>query len=444
MSSIERRRPHAFALAASVFAIAFIAQLPIVLNPGYFSHDELQWAVFAENGQRVGWTAIDVFQYRPLTFNLWMWLSRHLFAHPQAFHAVLVAWGSLNAALLFAVGRGFGLDARPAALGALAFALGPYAVYVHGWIGTLADLIWLGCALLIVLAVQRSRSVVVAIAAAALLTTAGLLAKEAAFAIPPLLAVAWWLDGRKRYWAAATLASGAIAAAYLAMRYGVLLHAPRDGGQQYVPSLANMPLRWIEYQLFPPIFPLVEAHTTFIRGIGAPILVAGLLWLGLLAAIARAGWRHAAVFLVGGLAALLPVLPMGGSANQYAYAFAAVASMGVAAAWSQAPRWGRIAIALFALLNLLHGINVMRVVRQVGEVQAIFSPALAQAVRGATEATPVRLSLGPGSREWMFQRLTHDIPSYQGVPVGKRVQLVPAGAPADYMIQPDGRLQPLR
>jgi len=427
--------------AVLVFAAALLAQLPLLLNPGYFSHDELQWAAMAGNGQAFSWLAIDTFQFRPLTFNLWMWLSQQLFAQPQAFHTVLVAWGAGNTALLYAIGRGFGVGARPAALGALAFALGPYAAYVHGWVGTLGDLIWLSCALLIVLAVQRLRNVVIAVVIAATLTAVALLGKEAAFAIPPMLAVAWWFDDRKSTWAAATLAAGAVAAAYLALRWNVLLHAPRVG-EQYTLSLAHVPLRWLEYQLFPSIFPLLETFTTFARGFGVHIVIAGVLWLGLFAALWRAGWRYAAVFVVGGIAALLPVLPMGSSWNHYAYGFAAVASMSVAAAWSHTARWGRVAIALFALLNVLHGANVMRLMYSVGQVQAAFSPALADVVRGHDGV--VRLRPAPDAKEWVFKRLTHEIPSYRGVLIGDRVQMVGAQEPADYAIQPDGQLQPLR
>lgn len=427
--------------AVLVFAAALLAQLPLLLNPGYFSHDELQWAAMAAGGHVVSWTDITVFQYRPLTFNLWMFLSQQLFARPQAFHAVLVAWGAGNAALLYAVGRGFGVGVRPAAVGALAFAIGPYAAYVHGWTGTLGDLVWLSCALLIVLAVQHTRNVVIAAAVAATLTAVALLGKEAAFAIPPMLAVAWWFDGRRSTWAAATLAAGAIAAVYLALRFNVLLHAPRVG-EQYTLNVAHVPLRWIEYQLFPPIFPLFETFTTFGRGFGLHIAIAGGLWLALVAALWRAGGRHAVVFLLGGMVALLPVLPMGSSWNHYAYGFAAVASMCVAAAWPHTARWGRVAIAMFALLNLLHGANVMRLMYSVGQVQAVFSPALAEVVRESGGV--VRLRPAPGAKAWIFQRLTHEIPSYRGVPIGDRVRLVGAGEPADYVILADGHLQALR
>ena len=64
----------------------------------------------------------------------------------------------------------------------------------------------------------------------------------------------------------------------------------------------------------------------------------------------------------------------------------------------------------------------MRGVRHVGELQAVFSPALADALR--TSRQPV-LRLAPRNlrESWIYQRLTHDVPSYRGVAIGGRVQL---------------------
>ena len=342
------RPPKPMVMPVLVFALACLLQLPLALNPGYYSHDELQWAVHAVDGVRMPWLDVSAFQYRPLTFNLWMRLSRALFDTPMLFHAVLVAAGALNATLLFAVGRGFGMASRPAVIGALAFVLSPYAVYTHGWVGCIADVLWVGCALLLAVCVQRTHHALLSALAAALLTGIALLAKEAAFAIPPLLALAWWFDGRKPKWCWAMLASGAVAALYLGLRLDVLLHAPREGAQ-YTLSLAHVPQRWLEYQLFPPIVPLHEAITTLQRPL--PALVAGLSWLGLLAALWQAGRRFAALFLLGGIAALLPVLPLASAWNHYAYGFAAIAAMTIAATWLQASRRGRIAIGIFALLG---------------------------------------------------------------------------------------------
>lgn len=433
----------------AVFALALLGQWPLLANPGYFSHDELQWAAFAGSDGPIrwsSWTAIGAFQYRPLTFNLWLWLSRQLFAQPQAFHLVLVAWGAGNAALLCALARRLGVATAPAIVAALVFALGPFAAYVHGWVGTIGDLVWLSCALLAGLVATRWPRAIVAATAAAAFTALGLLAKEAAAAIPLLLALAWWFDGRKRHWAAATLAAGAVVALYLALRIGVLLHAPREGAQ-YALSAAHVPLRWVEYQLFALLPNVFEAFTMLARGIGSRIVVAGLLWLALLAALWRGSPRIAAIFLLGGIAALAPVLPLGSSWNHYGYGFAAVTAMAVAADWQRAPRWGRGVIAVCALLCLWHGANVMRTMRHVGQVQAVFSPALAEAVAahasGSRGDLPLRLRPAPDADAWIFARLTHQIPSYRGVPIGERVRLVAADAPADAVIAADGRIQPL-
>jgi hypothetical protein len=442
--SIASHAHTAWLAPAAVFALVLLAQLPLILNPGYFSHDELQWAAFAADGRHVAWTAIGEFQYRPLTFNLWMWLSRELFAQPQAFHALLVAWGAANAALVCGLSRRFGMATGPAIVGALVFALGPYASYVHGWIGTLGDLAWLSCALLCATIAVRQPRAWLAGVAAAVLTTVALLAKEAAVSIPALLALAWWFDGRKRAWAGATLGAGVVAALYLALRVGVLLHAPRTG-DQYTLDIGHLPLRWFEYQVYPAIPSLFETFNTLARGITIGVAAATAAWCALLVVLWRSHPRWVAVFLIAGFAALGPVLLLGASFNHYAYGFAAVTAATAAAAWMRAAPWGRGVLALLAVVSLWHGVNVMRQVRHVGEVQAVFSPALADVLRG--NARHVRLRAAPDADGWIFQRLTHEIPSYDGVDIGNRVELATDpvdGMPVDFIIAADGHLLPPR
>ena len=430
--------------ALAVLALVLLAQLPLVLNAGYFSHDELQWAARADAGDGVPWLGFDAFQYRPLTFNLWLWLSRELFAAPQAFHAVVVALGALDAVLLAMVLRRFGAPAVVAVVAALVFALGPYAAYVHGWVGTLGDLLWVGCALACAWLATRARPAWAIAGAALLLAVVALLAKEAALSIPALAAVATLLDTtHRRRWLAVLAGSAIPALAYVALRHGALADiASQDAA--YAWRLAHMPQRWLEYQLYPPNLPVFEAHNTLSRGFDARAAIAALLWVALVAALARAGWRWAAAFVLGGIAALGPVLVLGMAANQYAYGFAALTAGVVALAWPRLPRWGRIVAWLLALLLVLHGLNVMRQVRKVGEVQAVFSPALAAAVADAAPGDVVRLSPAGDAAPWMFQRLAHDIPSYRGVAIGSRVRIVETGAPADFVIEADGRLRPDR
>ncbi|MGY1426351.1 hypothetical protein [Lysobacter sp. A289] len=428
-----------------VAALTVLVQWPLVSNPGYFSHDELQWAAAANVAPSatlpwVDWFDLVLFQYRPLTFNLWLWLSHHLFDQPQAFHAVVVATGALNAALLAGLLGRLEVSPRRAALAALMFALGPYAMYVHGWVGTIGDLLWVGCGLLVAwVATSRWPGWRIAIAAAGL-TAVALLAKEAALSIPALLAVAWWLDRTRGSWRWAFAGSVVPALAYLLLRLSVL--AGVDGPDAaYAWSLANIPQRWLEYYAFLPQISVFEAHATLARGFGdTRFIVSCVLMLALLAALWRVGWRWAVALLAGGAAALGPVLVLAGASNQYGYGFAAFAAGLVACAWPRLARWGRVLVVVLAVLSLWHGINVMRQVRQVGEVQAVFSPALAELLRH-DDAAVVRLRVAEDVPPWIFQRLTHDIPSYDGVPIRSRVQLVPSGD-ADQVIQADGRLTP--
>jgi len=55
-----------------------------------------------------------------------------------------------------------------------------------------------------------------------------------------------------------------------------------------------------------------------------------------------------------------------------------------------------------------------------------------------------RIRPAPDAKEWVFVRLTHEVPAYQGVPMAGRVELVTAGQPADYEIRADGNLIPVR
>ncbi|MDQ3056789.1 MAG: hypothetical protein M3Q96_03445, partial [Pseudomonadota bacterium] len=79
--------------------------------------------------------------------------------------------------------------------------------------------------------------------------------------------------------------------------------------------------------------------------------------------------------------------------------------------------------------------------RRVGEVQAVFSPAVVRTLdASATAATPLQLELAPDASAWVFARLLHNVPSYQRIPLGGRVQLVPQEAQAEYRIEADGTL----
>ena len=432
---------------ALVFALVALVQLPLVLNPGYFSHDELQWAVYAAEGRRFDWTATHLFQYRPLTFSLWSWLSASLFDTPRAFHAVLVAGGALNAALACLLARRLGAAPWPALAGAVIFGIGPQAMYVHGWIGTIGDVLWVGLGLAAALVASSRRWPAVAMAGlAGLLVLLALLAKEAAVSIAPLLGLAAWLatapgsDERKRWWIAAA-AAAAVTAAWLAWRLDAIVGADPQPGTAYVLATAHVPVRWLEQQLFLFDPGLGEVHQVLAGGFGKRALFASLVWLAVVTALARAGWRWPVVFVLGGSVALAPALPLASGANQYGYGFACVTTLAAACAWPRLPGWGRAVLLFAALLVAWHGVDVMHLVRNVGERQARFSPAVADTLRERDGV--LRLAIGDENDTWIYRRLTHEIPRYDGVVFGDRVRIVAPGEPADRVVREDGSLAPV-
>lgn len=437
----------------ALWLLASCLQWPLLSNPGYFSHDELQWAAFADVATWrqlpwVDWLDRGTFQYRPLTFNAWLLLAHGLFEQPAAFHALWVALGSANALLLALLLRAAGLAPRVAFSAALVFALNPYAAYVHGWVATLADLLWVGIGLATAILLQHRAAVErddSAPAPEALLAFAAtgiaLLAKEAAIVFPALALLATVLSARRRTWSAATAGSALAALIYLVLRIGPLLQGARPGSG-YGLSLLQMPQRWLEYHGFTWLPTLFEMQSI---SAASPLRLAALALVSIafLYALWRARPRYAIAWLVGSAAALGPVLVLTHSANQYGYGFSALGCGLAALAWPRTSQVGRVVIACAALLALWHGINVQRGMHRAGVLQARFSPALASAVSARADLRPLILEVAiPGDR-WLYTRLTHAITTYRGVPIGERVRLAGDDEAGDYRIGADGSLEAL-
>lgn len=448
-SDADQRPPRAWWICLIGFVIvAFVAQLPLVLNPGYYSHDELQWGARGDVAvgmiaQVVNWADWHALQYRPLTFSAWMLVSHWLFRSPMAFHAVWVALGIGNGLLLLRLMRRLGIAAAPALLFAFGFTLGPFAAFTHGWVATLADLLWVGAGLALanVLAwcgndPNRHRSACVAAFA---LTAVALFAKESAIVLPTLVALAWLLAGRARNLRDAAICSALPVIVYLALRLGVILSTP-DATGDYRWSIVSVPRQWLMYQLFPLIPSKTEIITAL--AISIPHLVLAGAWVtGLAVLVLRADRRVGTLLLLGGTLALGPILLLELPSDQYGYGFAAVTMLALALAWRSMAMAGRTLALGFVIVGIWHGMNIQRQIHHVGELQHRYSPALARAIDSAG-VTPVRL-LVPANDAGIYRRLSHDLPSYLGVPIGNRVLLVDHGE-ADYRIESDGRLTPLR
>lgn len=435
--------PTRLVVAGLALVLVWVTAL-LLLNPGYFSHDELQWAAFAARP----WAAmpwqdplqVGAYQYRPLTFNLWLLLSRWLFDWPWAMHLAWVLLGVGNGVLLHAVLRRLELPAPVALLGALLFLVSPYAVYVHGWVATLADILWVGIGLALLCWLlgrdaPRSRGDVLALVlAGALASTIALLCKEAALSIAALLVVAAAATRQARYgWAA--LGASLVACVYLVLRASVVLGASEQA-TGYGWSLGSVPLRWAGYHLFPFHLHLVEAQSIMSQRVLLQVAAVVLCVLGYLFAfgsLRRLGWM-----LVASAAALGPVLLLDSAASQYGYGLAALLAGVLAACWHHhgaVARWAVLAIAVFWAA---HGVRVAHGLYRVGAIQAGFSPAVAALV--ATRQDPLVLHAECPADAWIYRRLLHEIPSYGGIPIGTRARFAPEPEPGSLAITCNGKV----
>jgi hypothetical protein len=439
--SLERR----WSWPVLVVLAALLGQWLLLRNPGYFSHDELQWAARAAglDGGPAWVDPLDLsaLQYRPLTFNLWLLLARGLSDAPLLYHALWVLLGLGVGGMLYLLLRRYRLNRRLAAAGTLAFLLNPYAAYVHGWVATLADLLWVGAALgVALLATGATLSRRVRTGAIFLVTALGLLGKEAAVVIPLLCLLAWWLDPQRARWREASLAGGAAVALYLPLRVEALWHAAA-AEPAYAWSLAALPARLFEYPLF-LFLPTAFEPANTLEASGGRLAIAALLALVLLCAAWRRDRRLAGWLLLGGAAALGPVLLLERPAMQYGYGYSALLA-GVGAAAASLPSGTlRVLLLLCVLVSTWHGINIQRGLHRVGRIEAVFSPQLAPLAARA-DAGPLRLRVLEARDAWIYRRLTHGLAGYRGQPYRRSILLVEDDQPASHAIAADGSIRVL-
>jgi hypothetical protein len=406
------------ALLAAAACVLAAVYLPILTNPGYFSHDELQWGRMATAGgfADIPWLTagpVETFQWRPLTFNLWLWLSWLAYRDPMAMHAIWAVLGAVDALLLFFVLRRLSASRATAFVAAIAFAASPYAVYVHGWVATLADLLWVGAAAAGAWFVLTRRPDEVRAPAIAGVAAAGvgLLSKEAAIVVLPLALLAWWLSGFERRWLGAWAGCSVPVCLYLVVRLPVILYGERVGGA-YAWSLADIPARWYEAHVWTFLVKTFEPNNVPLlpwRSLRVAILMA----LMLTATLFRASPRLGIAYLVGGAVAIGPALLLDASSPQYGYAFAAWSAGSVALAWARLGRAGKAVVLLALLGSTWHGLLVAQKQHHVGQLESRFSATLEPALAGSA-GSPLRLWVANADEAWVYARLVHGIPDAGG------------------------------
>jgi hypothetical protein len=431
--------------------IALLIELPLVLNPGYFSHDELQWLAFADKPSLadihwIAWFDFSSFQYRPLTFNLWLLLSHWLGYQPVMMHLLRVLFGIAAAWLLRSVLLQFDAARRGATIACWLWLVSPYTVYTHGWVGTFGDslcLIFLLMALRHTLVQSRPGCWASSFGAAlpvATLAALALMSKESAVVFPAVMLIAL-AHRRDRTGVAAVAASAVIVMIYLALRLPAILF-PAAEIHGYAWSAGNIPARFAEYTLFPFLVGHFEVIASRTHLTNWPAL----LGLGIVVATSLgAGWRRCLVFWVGWIAALGPVLILDNTNNQYAYLAGAWACACFAWIWPTIRTPWHLLMILPIALILVHGIQQVRDIRHIGRIQHNLYADLP----GILIETPRSITIKSQRRsdDFILQRLLKDVPSYHRAPVAGRVLVVASSdlrVVPDYRMRSDGHLIPVR
>jgi hypothetical protein len=446
-ATLAPRFPNRGAALAWLALLLLLVQLPLIVNPGYLSFDELQWwaradvPAFFDLPWRA-WSDWRTFQYRPLTFNLWLVLAHALAAHAYAMHAVFVVLGTVNALLLAACVRAFGAERNTAAVAAVAFVLSPFVAYTHGWTGTLADLLVLLFGLfgtLALLAPERAPTQARAVAfVLALLTLLALLAKESAVVLPPLWALIA-LARQPRRLPLLAVPAALMVAGYLILRLPALWFT-EAGSAGYAWSLANVPARVAEYALFPWLPPLFEVGPSLGRSL-LRLGLAGTCVGAVVLALLHSHWRLAAAWILVCTTALAPVLVLAHSFDQYAYVASAAGIGVVACSWHRCARGARGLLFVAGAIACLHGTQIMLRMREVGVIEQRFHGELVAAI--ANHARPLRVDTARAADAWMLERWVGNVPSYRGTALSGRVT-IGAAVPDTVALtmQPDGALTP--
>lgn len=428
-------------------AVLCMAAIPLLV-PGFFSHDELQWLARADVADWshlpwVSWVDWQAAQYRPLTFNLWLifaWFGGYSAFLAHLPNAVL---GLVNALLLMKLGQSYQLTRKRAWWVAALFLAGPYVVYTHAWVGTLADLLVLACVLISMLWIRRCQQAAVRsyhwpdVLVVVALTVLALASKESAVVMPGLLVFAAFRSAKPRRALVSVVTSGLCVVLYLAMRLQVILYGASTVGH-YSWSLQNIPLDLTRYLIYPWSPNTFEVRTVLMRTDWR--LYLGLLGCaGLLVVLWRAGREWPWLFLGVVVTALLPVLILENPANQYAYLASAAACLTIAIAATDRSRAWRLGLRVLLVLYVWHGLWIANQMIAVGSIQKhLYADLVPYLLRAGDQPLTVRAQRS--GDDWILSRLLFRIPSYDGVLIDGHATRVPPDASALLVMRHDGHL----
>ena len=371
-----------------IFLLGIFLNIGLALNSGYFSHDEMGWGDKAMVGSLadlpfysiLGW---DEFHYRPLNFNLWLVLSYYFFDLPQVFHLVILMLGTLNSYLFYLIVRNE--TTVKLALPVVLFSfIAPSIVFVNGWIGTIADIMWFQfcCISFLLFQLCRRSNSTVLLFFSLLFFILSLMFKETAVTFPGVIFIYVFY---KTFGASFSLPkkiknidiiffsfTALIVLCYLILRFEFLF--PSNGGG-YGNSIQNIPIRMLEYFIYPFLVSNIEIHGLFTQHSSLELFAAAGLHIFIIILFAKKNIISYCYYLAGYFVCISPMLILDMSLPHYMYGAGFFMSFILGLVYYNM-NIGKVFIISLAILLFFHSFNIQKNYLITGYYQSNFLTSL--------------------------------------------------------------------
>lgn len=429
-------------------SILFLLCLGITLNlisiaaPGYYSHDEVQYGILSKDLgmalKRVWIDHIFSLQYRPFARSFWILLSFFFYEIPLLMHLSVALVSIFNGVLLYFLLFRVSGQASSALWGFIGYSIFPPTVWIVGWVGTLADSLWMMCALLSahILLTDRSEAgkhqnkglggpEIMRNLGIVLLFVLGLLSKENFVVFPVAIAGLCLFFKPWRGWYYALFGTSIVSAIYLLMRLDVLM----SGTGSYEISIRYLFKHILQYWMYPYTYKWVEFSAPMNSMIGLLSLAAIFMLAPVVLLSFRRQWNLAFAFMFYYFIFSTPALIVEGAFPHYMYgSVLPVAAMVAQSFRIGEHRWIKIAASVLLAFMFFHSIKIhanfyTTAVIQTRVYNDAFGILRSYDQRSGHNETRFAIFAEDGSKWWILKRAFHHVNKIGVVSIRGRFQI---------------------
>jgi hypothetical protein len=349
--------------------IALILNFLLLVNPGYYSHDELGFGFYSQGyGDRslsdIDWFSffnIQAPQYRPITFNTWLFISHFLFQYPPLFHLVVVLLGLACGLALYHLILQISNNRIFAITSFLIFSILPSTSFTIAWVGTIGDFIWVFCSISMLSIAYKfidypniTRQILLNHIAIAIIFIIALMSKETAIIIPGIFFLYFILIKRSKFVFRSFLILSFISVIYLCLRFDALFGTGHSKAYSVTPNAALRNL--IGYWVYPFAWQDFLGYPTDIKSLYfifcfvAHFLICFFLW--------RTETKYAKVYPIAYIFTLAPILVIPMWSPHYLFASSILMSAALAFLLTHGKRISKSLIVIFTLILIVHSFNI--------------------------------------------------------------------------------------